>query len=468
MENNLSRRFGSLIDKIKSGVSFIPSEYRRDRKKFIIKLSELCCVSLLTVSAVSYIAYMNCADVKLSVYADGEYIGTVDNITLAKQALIEARADIFESVQIQADQTCKITYAFSEENDNSLRIMTKDDLSSALYSAELSNYTLAGGIFADGKFVTATSDRDAVETLIDTVEHAVDSGSSKLMSELTIKDVYIPTSQLKARDEVISTLLTNVEYDNSSTDSELEGEILFSYAQDADKSYSANTDSDASISVSDDDPIYEKRYEVVNSSIPYQTIYEDSNELETGTFKVKTEGRDGSVNIVHEIVTLFGTEIKRSEVNTLKISDPVNQVILRGTKPKPKGITTGTFANPMKGKRVYTDMYGSRDLNGSYDFHTGVDFSAPKGTPVYAADGGKVILAGRNDSYGLCVIIRHSNGYDTLYAHLSKVDVKVGQLVDKGELVGKVGATGKAFGEHLHFEILIGKKRYDPMKFIPR
>ena len=75
------------------------------------------------------------------------------------------------------------------------------------------------------------------------------------------------------------------------------------------------------------------------------------------------------------------------------------------------------------------------------------------GQPVYAADNGVIVQAGWNGAYGYSILINHNNGYYTRYAHLSKVDVSVGQVVAGGQLIGKAGNTGNSTGPHLHFEI---------------
>lgn len=106
----------------------------------------------------------------------------------------------------------------------------------------------------------------------------------------------------------------------------------------------------------------------------------------------------------------------------------------------------GYFGNPVPGARLTQGIHG----------WNGVDLGAPVGTPIYAAAQGTVIVAksgGWNGGYGSYVVISHSNGTQTLYAHMSSVKASVGQSVDEGALIGSVGRTGEATGPHLHFEV---------------
>lgn len=104
------------------------------------------------------------------------------------------------------------------------------------------------------------------------------------------------------------------------------------------------------------------------------------------------------------------------------------------------------------------DGFGPRGAG----FHTGIDFPAPTGTPVTAAGAGCVTFAGFDDGYGLLVVLRHTLGVTTWYAHLSRIDVRPGACVAAGTRVGAVGATGHATGPHLHFEVRVNGAAVDP------
>jgi murein DD-endopeptidase MepM/ murein hydrolase activator NlpD len=104
------------------------------------------------------------------------------------------------------------------------------------------------------------------------------------------------------------------------------------------------------------------------------------------------------------------------------------------------------------------DGYGPRGAR----FHSGLDFVADAGAPVAAPAAGLVVFAGPHDGWGKLVVVSHGHGVRTLHAHLSRIDVRVGQRVSAGSRLGLVGATGNASGPHLHFEVLVRGAAVDP------
>ena len=97
--------------------------------------------------------------------------------------------------------------------------------------------------------------------------------------------------------------------------------------------------------------------------------------------------------------------------------------------------------------------------------HTGVDITAPRGTPVYATADGVVANKQTYSGYGICVVINHGYSYETLYAHLSKKTVRAGQRVKRGELIGYVGTTGISIGPHLHYEVFKNGRHVNPVYY---
>ena len=123
------------------------------------------------------------------------------------------------------------------------------------------------------------------------------------------------------------------------------------------------------------------------------------------------------------------------------------------------------FKLPISAKFRWSSPYGNRidPIAGVQSFHTGTDMACPTGTPILAAMSGKVTTTGLNRVYGNYVIIDHGNGYQTLYAHMSKIIASKGQWVSQGTRIGLVGSTGYSTGPHLHFTVYKNGKLIDPM-----
>lgn len=120
-----------------------------------------------------------------------------------------------------------------------------------------------------------------------------------------------------------------------------------------------------------------------------------------------------------------------------------------------------SFGWPVRGK--ITSRFGRR----SGRPHEGLDLAAKRGTPIHAAEAGRVIHSGRLGDYGNAVIVKHSGYYRSVYAHASKTLVKKGQFVERGQKIALVGTTGRASGPHVHFEIRKRESPRDPMLYLP-
>ena len=130
-------------------------------------------------------------------------------------------------------------------------------------------------------------------------------------------------------------------------------------------------------------------------------------------------------------------------------------------------LSTNLMKTPIDGARL-SSLFGKRKhpILGYTRMHRGLDFAAPRGTPVLAAGNGVVIQKGRNGDFGKYIRIKHDATYSTAYAHLSRYadKLKPGGRVRQGEVIGYVGATGLATGPNLHYEVLQGRRQVNPMK----
>lgn len=143
-----------------------------------------------------------------------------------------------------------------------------------------------------------------------------------------------------------------------------------------------------------------------------------------------------------------------------------NQGIVEYFNEKGESVKKALLRTPVDGAKI-TSGYGMRNhpILGFTTMHKGVDFGVPTGTPIQAAGDGTVEMAGFNGAYGNYVRVRHSNGFATAYAHMSRIaqGMHAGKRVSQGQIIGFVGATGRATGPHLHYEVLQGMTQINPL-----
>lgn len=175
---------------------------------------------------------------------------------------------------------------------------------------------------------------------------------------------------------------------------------------------------------------------------------------------VQKAGVRGRRQVVVEIDRVNGDETARRAVSEKHLSDPQAQVFVMGVKTEP--IRSGGLVWPAVGR--ITSSFGWRGR----EFHHGVDMGAPYGSAVAAVKAGTVTKAGWQGGYGNLVIIDHGNGLESYYAHLSAISVQVGESVSQGEVIGKVGNTGRSYGAHLHLEIRVNGDPANPIGHYPR
>ena len=151
------------------------------------------------------------------------------------------------------------------------------------------------------------------------------------------------------------------------------------------------------------------------------------------------------------------TEILKEEITIAAVP----KIVERGTKIPP------TYIKPISGGRL-SSQFGRRSapVKGASTYHKGVDWATPIGTTVVASSAGTVVKAGWGSGYGYVVYLKHADGRQTRYAHLSKVLVKVGQSVSQGQRIALSGNTGRSSGPHVHFEMLIGGSQVNPLKYL--
>lgn len=204
--------------------------------------------------------------------------------------------------------------------------------------------------------------------------------------------------------------------------------------------------------------------------IAFKTETERDHNKASGYEKVVQEGKNGLEEIVSEVTYIDGYETERTVISKTTLQEPVTAKIVVGSLTSSQynfsgSGTASTESNvggyiwPVNGGYISCPIWG-------YSGHTGTDIAAPAGTTIWASKGGTVAYAGWSNGYGYNVLINHGDGTKTRYAHCSSLAVYTGQQVSQGQVVGYVGQTGRASGNHCHFEIISNGTFLDARNYI--
>lgn len=210
----------------------------------------------------------------------------------------------------------------------------------------------------------------------------------------------------------------------------------------------------------------------------FETVEIQTLDLFVGDTRVKRTGQNGAEYQVSLVKTVNNNDISSEHLMSVPVKAPVTQIVERGIRAENLVMDTytvvqtlGVFCWPCVDLFEVTSPWGGRELQGSGDYHEGIDISGPnaEGCLVVAGAGGTVIEAGYSSGgYGNYVIIDHGNGIQTVYGHMldNSLRVRTGQYIGKGEVIGQVGNTGYSFGAHLHFEVRINGIRVNPAPYL--
>jgi murein DD-endopeptidase MepM/ murein hydrolase activator NlpD len=199
----------------------------------------------------------------------------------------------------------------------------------------------------------------------------------------------------------------------------------------------------------------------LKENVPYDVVVEKSSNMWRGRQKIKQKGENGSREVTYKLVLKNGAEVSKAVLAEKVLKRPRDQVVVKGSRlvVASRG-GGGRVGWPVSGG--ITSRYGPRWGR----MHTGIDIDGHTGQPIGAAADGRVVSAGWDGAYGKAVVINHGGGLVTKYAHLSKIEVEVGQEVSRGDLIGLMGSTGRSTGSHLHFEVIVNGSFQNPMRYL--
>lgn len=452
-------------------------------KKFVCGLLNVAAPLGALALLVFTIQYWNSLNYGLVLTYDGQEIATIQNETIFEQATEMVNQRMIHDVEGE-DAKVEITPAFKLSVVDENRYSAASAVCDLIIKQSDGIIEEASGLYVDGELVGAVKSSADLRYILQNVLNSARAGDTDAEAVFaqnveTVSGLF-PTNSIMTTGQMES-LLTGTKKD-AVLYTVKAGDTATSIAQ----AHNLTLTELSSINqVSNLDVLHEGdliniemavpklsvnliKNQTYDEAIPYKTITQKDDSQYTDYSKVTTEGINGLQRRVDRVTYLNGIETKRENISTTVLEEPVDKVVVTGTKKRPKtaeaGVSTGSMMWPVPSLHTITTGFEYRW--GS--FHGGIDISGggAYGKTIVAADGGTVTAAGYSGSYGLRVQINHGNGLQTLYGHCSKLLVKPGQKVAKGQAIALVGSTGNSTGPHCHFEVYKNGSRVNPFNYV--
>ena len=409
---------------------------------------------------------------------NGQELGTVSSDTAALTAVNQVEEEL-SSVLGDSFTLDESLVSYSSGLVDRRSMVDTEKLETTL-NDELNLTTYAYSLYVDGECIGSNQSKEALEALLDQIKAPYlneNTQSIQFMEDVEIREGYVPTDSLCNLGDIVlklnETKTGEVVYTVQKGD--VWGRIANDHGMTTSELAALNPGFDINkiqigdeILISNAVPyltIQVTQYEYYEAEIPYEIEYVDDPNMWEGDTSVVSKGVYGKADTTALVTYVNSEEIERTITEQVVTSEPVSEVQKRGTAVRPSWAPTGSFRWPTNGN--ITSRYGYRTIFGGRDFHGGIDIANRTGTDIVAADGGIVTFAGWNGSYGYLIIIDHQNGYETYYAHNSKLLVSVGTKVFKGQHIAEMGATGRVTGSHCHFEVRYNGERKNPLNYLP-
>ena len=365
-------------------------------------------------------------------------------------------------------------------------MLRQDIEGKAVYEDQLSDeiglVTSAYCLYVNDVRIGATPYEGALEELLDQLQKAAsdeDTISCEFAEDVEIRQEYVPTSEIMnlgyIAELLYSTKTAEVTYEVKKGDTwsqiAAKNDMTSAELLALNPGYNINKlqigevlTLSASVPYLTMTVVKQERY---LDDVSYNIEYTDSADLYQGDYKVTSKGEYGKADVMAKATYVNGEETVRTILSSVTLKEPVTEYRLRGTKARPTWMPTGSFRWPTSGR--ISSYFGGRKSPGGIGStnHKGIDIAVPRGTPIYAADGGTVTYSGWMSGYGYLVQIDHGNGYVTRYGHNSSLTVSVGQHVYKGQQVARAGSTGNSTGNHCHFEVRYNGVAKNPLNYLP-
>ena len=475
-DSKIKGKISKLLHKIKSKIFSYESVYMyiwhtildgwdhiRRKKAIYLPLS-----LLLVVSITGTIAYNIFFGYEITF--NGHSIGIVDNLNDFNAAMENVDANLTEwyaNDNLYYEQSITIKNIFIKDRSS---VMDQEACEEAIYACDFPLFVDGGVVAIDGiETVRLASKEDAQKAVDQLLEIYIGEDTdtesvveSQIVQNITVESKIVQMGTEKTVDEAVKymeSLSTTASGSDKETETPNEAIKEITHTTNDNQglitalAFRASDFSVGETSVKPALTIKTVKEVVYEAPIAYGTSYQDDPNQFIGAQSEVSAGIEGTKEVTALITYTNGNESEREILSETVVTEPVNEIIARGTKTLPPAESTGSFLIPTSG-RIST-IFGTSSHAGG----CAVDIATPTGTPVYASDSGVIALASYYGTYGNTIKLNHGDGYSTLYAHLSQFNVTVGQQVSQGQVIGYVGNTGYSTGSHLHFEIRYNNDR---------
>lgn len=437
-------------------------------------------------TAMIYFADM---DYALKVTYNDEYVGYIqdeNDFELAEKKVLE------RTIASDASAPSSFSPIYSFEMIHPEQITPPDLLVNNLVQASGNEIQEATGVYVDGNFVGAVENGE--DLLLDLKNmkdiersNAEENAKVSFVQDLKLQKGLFPITSLVSLDsldqkfnsEVSGAIIYTVKKGDSpytiANDFNVPMQTIYNLNPEATASMLVGTE----LTIAKPMPFLQKKVVKTiteQTEIPFEIEIQEDKNKNTDYKETIQNGRVGINKIVSEVTFIGGAEAERNIISESTIMQPVAEKVVIGTLKASNYSFSSSSAVPAPSGKVDTSASGGTNVGGyiwpvstanvicpiwGYSGHTGTDIGAPAGTPIWAAKAGTVSYSGWSRGYGYNVLITHSDGTKTRYAHCSALGVSAGQTVLQGQAIANVGRTGNATCNHCHFEIISNGKYID-------
>ncbi len=452
------------------------SSYKRSVKKLWNEFRRRIISGAVTATvAIIICVVVNLLNWKLGyeVYVDGENIGYVTDKQTVYGAIDSVRDDLRE--HLGEDSTYEKEPVFVRRIVSGNEVASREEIENALM-ANVDAMVYGYAVYVDGEAVFGVSSPEAAEWVFaqhkkNSVGEITDDMSVDFCEKTEVKPEYMSIGMFETPTDALAIL--SGENKELKTHTVKKSDTIWNIAEKygtsierilaMNEGMSTNISEGMVIKVEEAVPILSVRcVQTVSLTevVPFKVEKIDDSSIYEGRTVIAQKGQDGTAMVLATVTKVNGVETKKEIISSEPLTMPVDQIEKVGTKVRPATTGSGTFANPTQG--ILSSRYGLR-WNRS---HNGIDIAGAYNSNILAADGGVVTYADWMDGYGNYVVIDHENGYQTAYGHCASLDVSVGDRVTKGEVIAKMGNTGRSTGTHLHFEVKKDGVFVNPLEFV--